>query len=273
MFAVDSSSTRPIGILSMARAIIAIALAPSSGAIPACAALPTNRAVKRRVPGARVTTSPTGPPASNTMPTRASIAAASKAFEPLCPTSSPTVNTTSIGAWSISAACAARSASTTAATPALSSAPSTLDPSDLTASSSTTGVIPVVGRTVSMCAFSITRATGGAAAWPAAHDVPDRVLLERDPQRLENRPDDRRHPLLVAEVAVHRAHPHEQIEHAVEVDHPVVGLRVHGVDVSRGCGRRHCVPSTTDEASVATVRVPMRRRLRQMPPTPVDRLV
>ena len=42
-----------------------------------------------------------------------------------------------------------------AATPALSSAPSTLEPSEYTASAFTTGVISGVGNTVSMCAFSM----------------------------------------------------------------------------------------------------------------------
>ncbi len=257
----------------MARAIIAIALAPSSGAIPACAALPTNRAVKRRGPR-RAGHHIAYPPArvehdAHPRLDRGGV----EGLRALVP------NVLADGEhhvdWRMVDPGRVRRAQrlddgrharlVVRAQHARPVRPDRLVVDQRRHPGGWTHGVHV--------RVQHHRATGGAAAWPAAHDVPDRVLLERDPQRLENRPDDRRHPLLVAEVAVHRAHPHEQIEHAVEVDHPVVGLRVHGVDVSRGCGRRHCVPSTTDEASVATVRVPMRRRLRQMPPTPVDRLV
>ena len=98
MLAVVSASTRPSGIRSTARASKLMALIPSSGSIPACAARPCSVAVQRICPGARITTLPTGPPASNTNEVRDSIDAASKAFDPMCPTSSPTVNTSSIGA-------------------------------------------------------------------------------------------------------------------------------------------------------------------------------
>ena len=72
------------------------------------------------------------------------------------PTSSPPVNSNSTGGWATPSAAIASTASTIAATAALSSAPSTLDPSVCTAPSRTTGSMPGVGRTVSVCAHSRT---------------------------------------------------------------------------------------------------------------------
>ena len=99
---------------------------------------------------------PTGPSMSGTNAMRERTGATSNALEPMCPTSSPTVNSTSTGGCGASSAAIASTASTMAATAALSSAPSTLDPSVCTAPSRTTGSMPGVGRTVSVCAHSST---------------------------------------------------------------------------------------------------------------------
>ena len=95
-----------------------------------------------------MTIPPTGPSMSGTN------AATSNALEPMWPTSSPTVNSTSTGGCGAPSAAVASTASTMAATAALSSAPSTLEPSVCTAPSRTIGCMPGVGRTVSVCAHS-----------------------------------------------------------------------------------------------------------------------
>ena len=87
--------------------------------------------------------------------------AMSNALEPMWPTSSPTVNNTSTGGCGAPEAAIASTASTMAATAALSSAPSTLEPSVCTAPSRMTGSMPGVGRTVSVCA---QRSTGSSPA-------------------------------------------------------------------------------------------------------------
>ena len=97
---------------------------------------------------------PTGPSTSGTNAIRERTPETSNALEPMCPTSSPTVNSSSTGGCAIPSAAIASTASTMAATAALSSAPSTLEPSVCTAPSRSTGSMPGVGRTVSVWAQS-----------------------------------------------------------------------------------------------------------------------
>src|SRR5439155_491157 len=79
------------------------------------------------------------------------------------PTSSQTVNTTSSGGWRRPPSRQARTHSQTMATPDLSSPPSTVVPSLRITSSSTTGLTPTPGSTVSMCA---QRSSAGASTVP-----------------------------------------------------------------------------------------------------------
>jgi len=69
-----------------------------------------------------------------------------------------------------------------AATPALSSAPRTDDPSEYTPSSFTTGVISGVGRTVSMCAFRMI----GSPFLPRAGHSPIRFPCGSDRHAIPN---------------------------------------------------------------------------------------
>ena len=146
---------------SIARAAICRALRPSSGSVPACAARPWKVTWKLSAVGPAMMMPPTGPSTSGTKAMRERTPVTSNALEPTWPTSSPTVNSTSAGGCGTPEAAIASTASTIAATAALSSAPSTLDPSVCTAPSRITGSMPGVGRTVSVCAH---RSTGSSSA-------------------------------------------------------------------------------------------------------------
>ena len=93
--AVVISSMRPRLMSAIARPAAAIALRPSSGAMPACAATPWNSATRLFCEGAAVITSPSGPLESNTKPARACAAPRSNALAPRRPTSSHVEKTTS----------------------------------------------------------------------------------------------------------------------------------------------------------------------------------
>src|SRR5437763_1966255 len=162
MLAVVSGSIRPSRIAAIASAATWMALTPRSGAIPACAARPRTTASMRLAPGARVKAKPTAS-LSNTSPLRARSRVKSRCLAPRSPTSSQTVNTTSSGGWRKEPSRQARTHSQTIATPDLSSPPSTVVPSLRITSSSTTGLTPTPGSTVSMCA---QRRSAGASTVP-----------------------------------------------------------------------------------------------------------
>src|SRR5438552_2964685 len=172
MFAVVSASMRPSRMLAIASAATRIALTPRSGAMPACAALPRTTTSRWLAPGARVKARPTAS-LSKTRPRRARTRDRSRCFAPRRPTSSQMVNTTSSGGWRSARSRHTRTHSQTSATPDLSSPPRTVVPSVRMTSSSTIGLTPSPGATVSMCAQG--RSAGppavpgrGALRWPVA---------------------------------------------------------------------------------------------------------
>ena len=89
MFAVVSSSSRPRRIAATARAAATTALRPSSGAMPACAAVPRNSASMRFWVGDATISVPGAPSLSSTNTRRAVRAARSSALAPRSPSSSP----------------------------------------------------------------------------------------------------------------------------------------------------------------------------------------
>ncbi len=91
IFAVVSASILPDLILAIAIAAIVIALIPSSGASPACAALPLIFAVMLSCPGALTMTLPGLPLESRQKPKSDLIHSLSRYFEPSRPPSSDTV--------------------------------------------------------------------------------------------------------------------------------------------------------------------------------------
>src|SRR5882724_667713 len=162
MFAVVSASMRPSRMLAIASAATRIALTPRSGAMPACAALPRTTTSRWLAPGARVKARPTAS-LSKTRPRRARTRERSRCFAPRRPTSSQMVNTTSSGGWRRPRSRHTRTHSQTRATPDLSSPPRTVVPSVRMTSSSTIGLTPSPGATVSMCA---QRRSAGASVVP-----------------------------------------------------------------------------------------------------------
>ena len=89
------SSRRPSRIEAIARAAARIALRPSSGRMPACAAAPRNAASTRKCVGESSTISPIGEAWSKTKPKSLRRREASNARAPASATSSPTVNSSS----------------------------------------------------------------------------------------------------------------------------------------------------------------------------------
>src|SRR5438477_467634 len=100
---------------------------------------------------------------SKTRPRRARTRERSRCFAPRRPTSSQMVNTTSSGGWRRARSRHTRTHSQTRATPDLSSPPRTVVPSVRMTSSSTIGLTPSPGATVSMCA---QRRSAGASVVP-----------------------------------------------------------------------------------------------------------
>ena len=165
-FAVVSASRRPSSIAAIARAAATIALRPSSGRTPACAARPRTIASIRWYVGEAITISPTGVAWSKTYPKRLSSLPTSKPLAPWSPVSSETVNSSSspTGGGSAPAAPNRRASSSRTATAALSSAPRIPSLAFVQPPSTRIGSIGASGGTVSMCAQSrIVPASASAA--------------------------------------------------------------------------------------------------------------
>jgi len=152
MFDVVSESMRPSGIVAIASAATRMALMPFSGFTPACAARPWMVTSSESWAGARTMIVPGSPWASSPTPRRARSQPVSKDLAPSRPDSSPTVNSTSSGRCGVCPSRRLASTSRMMATPDLSSAPSTVEPSDQMTPSRTCGRTFSPGETVSMCA-------------------------------------------------------------------------------------------------------------------------
>jgi hypothetical protein len=154
-FTVVSASSRPCGMAASARAAARMALRPSSGQIPACAALPRKSARTSNSVGAATITSPIGVAWSKTKPNAASDIDVSNSAAPWSPTSSDSVNRSSMPTGAPSTE-HRRATSSSTATAALLSAPRIPSFAFSQPSSTTTGSTSAVSATVSRCAHSST---------------------------------------------------------------------------------------------------------------------